>query len=223
MLLEPVSDDVWTVTRQQRFWGLETGTRMTVVRLADGGLFVHCPVALDRATKGAVDALGPVRAIAASSLFHHLYVGAWMEAFPGAQFFACPGLDKKRPDLAWTGILSDRAPPVWAADLEQVFFSARFEKEIVFFHRQSRTLICADALIHLSTHPSRVTRAVAFLIGNDAPGKGYLERIAVRDRASAREQVERILRWDIDGIVLAHGALVAHGGREVVRDAYAWL
>lgn len=222
-MLDRVNEDVWTTHRPQRFWGLETGTRTTFVRLSDGGLFVHCPVALDAGLKEAVEALGPVRAVAASSLYHHLYVGEWMDAYPGAQFFACAGLDKKRPDLKWTAILGDEAPAIWASDLDQVFFSARFEKEVVFFHRKSRTMICADALINLSEHPSRVTRAVAFLMANTAPGKGWLERFAVRDRAAARAQIARILAWDIDGIVLAHGALVEHGGREVVRAAYAWL
>jgi len=67
-MLEPIADNLWTVTREQRFWGLETGTRMNVVRLADGSLFVHCPVALDAETRREVDALGPVRAIVSSSL-----------------------------------------------------------------------------------------------------------------------------------------------------------
>jgi hypothetical protein len=61
------------------------------------------------------------------------------------------------------------------------------------------------------------------LLGNTAPGKGYLERIAVRDWKLGRRQVDRILDWNIERIVLAHGALVERAGREVVRDAYTWL
>ena len=38
--LKPWLDDIWVATRRQRFWGLETGTKMTIVRLSDGGLFV---------------------------------------------------------------------------------------------------------------------------------------------------------------------------------------
>lgn len=222
-MLDRFTDDVWTTARAQRFWGLETGTRMTVVRLADGGLFVHCPVALDAATRRDVDALGPVRAVVASSLFHHLYVGDWQAAYPTASFHACPGLMAKRPDLRWDGELGDTPHPTWAPDVDQAAFTSRFEHEVVFFHRASRTLICADALLNLSTHPSLVTRVVAALMGNSAPGRGWPERIAVRDHALGRRQVDRILEWNIDGIVLAHGDMVAHGGRAVVRDAYAWL
>lgn len=221
--MQRVADGVWTTARRQRFWGLETGTRMTIVRLSDGGLFVHCPVALDARTRAAVEALGTVRAVVSSSLYHHLYAGQWMDAYPDAVFGACPGLDAKRPDLQFGHVLGDEPHPVWAPDLAQVFFSARFEREVVFFHAASRTMICADALLNLSSHPSPVTRAVALLMGNTAPGKGYLEWFAVRDRRAARAEVDRMLRWDIERIVLAHGGLVDHDGREVLRRAYAWL
>lgn len=221
--LEPFAKDVWTATRRARFFGVETGSRMTVVRLADGGLFVHSPVALDAATRAAVDALGPVRAVVAPSVFHHLHVGAWMEAHPDAVFAACPGLEWKRPDLAFDVVTADEVHPTWGADLDQVYFSARRENEVVFFHRASRTLVCADALLNLSGHPDPWTRRVAALMGNRAPGLGWPERIMVRNRELARRQVERILAWDIEGIVLGHGPLVPRGGREVVRRAYAWL
>jgi hypothetical protein len=222
-VLEPWLDDIWVATRKQRFWGLETGTKMTVVRMSDGGLFVHCPVALDEQTRVAVDALGEVRAVAASSLFHHLYVGQWMDAYPKASFHPCPGLEKKRPDLKWGPVLGDEPSERWTADLDQSSFTARFEREVVFFHRKTRTLICADALLNLSEHPSKVTRICALLMANTAPGKGYLERIAVRDWKLGKQQVERILDWDIERIALAHGASVTRRGRDVVKDAYRWL
>lgn len=221
--LEPFAEGVWVAARPQRFWGVECGTRMTVVRLSDGGLFVHGPVALDATTIDAVNALGPVRAVVSSSLFHHLYAGDWMKAYPDATFCACPGLEKKRSDLAWDHVLGSEPHELWAADLKQVYFSARFEHEVVFFHRKTRTFICLDALLNLSTHPSPSTRVVARLLANTAPGKGYLERVAVGKRATARREVRKILEWDIDGIILSHGGLVRRDGRAVVHDAYAWL
>jgi hypothetical protein len=222
-MLEPFTKDIWTEARKGRFLGIEAGSRMTVVRLAAGGLFVHSPVALDASTREAVDALGPVRAVVAPSIFHNLHVGAWMEAYPEAVFAACPGLEWRRPHLAFDFVTADEPHAAWAADLEQIYFSARRENEVVFFHRATRTLICADALLNLSGHPDRLTRAVAALMGNRAPGMGWAEWFMIRNRKLARRQVERILAWDIEGIVLGHGPLVEHDGREVVRRAYAWL
>lgn len=219
-----VAEGIWTTEREQKFWGVECGTRTTLVRLSSGGLFVHCPVALDAATRAAVDALGEVRAVIASSLFHHLYVGDWMRAYPRALFCACPGLERKRSDLAFTHVLGDVPHPLWAADLDQLFFSSRFEKEVVFFHRATRTMICADALLNLGGHASLRTRMVArYFMRNTAPGFGWMERIAVQDWRLGRRQVDRMLEWETDRIVLAHGALVTHDGRQAIRDAYAFL
>lgn len=222
-MLTLFAQDVWTESREARFLGLETGTRMTVVRLGDGGLFVHSPVALDARTRSDVDALGKVRAVVAPSLFHHLHVGGWMQAYPDAVFGAIPGLEWKRPDLSFSCVVSDLPHHAWENDLDQVYFSSRRENEVVFYHRKSRTMVCSDALLNLSRHPSAATRAVARAMGNNAPGAGWPERIMIRNRPLARRQVDRILAWDIDKIVLAHGDLVEGDGRETVRRAYAWL
>ena len=137
---------------------------------------------------------------------------------------ACPGLEQKRHDLAWSRVLDDEPEPEWRGEIDQVFFGARsLENEVVFFHRASRTLLCADAVFNLGTHPSRLTRVVAFLMGSRKPGATLVERVLIRDRAAARAQVDRMLAWDFDRIVLAHGDVIDTGGREILRRAYAWL
>jgi hypothetical protein len=222
-MLVPFAEDVWTDTRETRFFGVETGSRMTVVRLSEGGLFVHSPAALDGETRREVDALGEVRAVVAPSLFHHLHVRAWMDAYPKAHFAACPGLEWKRPDLEFSSILGDQPHPIWSGDLGQVYFSARRENEVVFHLERRGLMICADALLNLSKHPLASTRAVAWLMGNDAPGTGYIEPLMIRDRRLARRQADRILAWGFDRVILSHGAMLDQGGREAMRHAYAWL
>ncbi len=222
-MLTPFAEDLWIEPRRVRFFGVEAGTRMTIVRLTGGGLFVHSPVALDEETRRAVDALGEVRAVVAPSIFHHLYVGQWIAAYPTAVFGGCPGLDRKRRDLALTMVLGDEPHEVWREELDQVSFSARRENEVDFYHRKSRTLIVADALLNLSQHDDPLTRVVARLMGNRGPGLGWMEPIMVRDRALARRQVDRMLDWDIDKVVLAHGTLVEGSGGDVLRAAYTWL
>jgi len=222
--LEPIAQDLWIAERPLRFFGVETGTRMTVVRLADGGLFLHSPISLANGIGDAVAALGPVKAVVAPSLFHHLWVGEWSSAHPEAAIYACPGLEKKRRDLAWRGVLGDASAPEWAGEIDQVFFGARsLENEVVFCHRASRTLICADAIFNLAHHPSRWTRFVAFAIGNRGPGSTYLERLMIRDRSAARASLERILEWDFERVILAHGELLERGGPAALRAGYAWL
>lgn len=223
-MLTPIADGLWSTTRPLRFFGIETGTRMTVVRLAHGGLVVHSPVGLDEALRREVDALGHVAAVVAPSRFHHLYVGEWRAAYPDALRCCCPGLERKRPDLDWQRVLGDVPEPEWRADLDQVLFGARtLENEVVFFHRATRTIVLADAVFNLGTHPSALTRAVSWLMGGSRPGATWLERLLIRDRVAARAEVDRMLAWDAERIVLAHGDVIANGGTEVLRRAYAWL
>lgn len=223
-MLERIADDVWVEPRPLRFLGLETGTRMTVVRLQSGGLWVHSPVALDAAARDAVDALGPVTAIVAPSRFHHLYVGEWASAYPGASLSACPGLEKKRKDVAWSRVLGDAPEAEWKGELEQVFFGARaMENEVVFFHRKTKTIISCDFMFNLATHPSGLTRVVARVLGQREPGVTLLERVLIRNRDAAREQVGRMVAWEADRIVVAHGDIIESNGSDLVRSAYRWL
>jgi hypothetical protein len=48
-------------------------------------------------------------------------------------------------------------------------------------------------------------------------------RAVIRDRPGARAAIDRMLVWDFDRIVLAHGDVVERGGREALHDAFAWL
>ena len=145
--LAPIADNLWSATTPLRFWGVETGSRMTIARLDDGGLFVHSPLPLDDGLQLEVDAMGPVEFVVAPSLFHHMAVTAWKQAYPSAVYACCPGLERKRADIAWDRVLADRPEPEWASDLDQVFFAARtMENEVVFFHRATRAMICADAM-----------------------------------------------------------------------------
>jgi hypothetical protein len=129
----------------------------------------------------------------------------------------------KRPDLAFDVVLGDLPHPIWAKDLEQVYFSSRRENELDFYHPRTRTLIVTDALLNLSKHPRASTRVVARLMGNTAPGVGWVEPVMIRDRRLARRQVDRMLAWDIEKVGLAHGELLQSGGQEALRNAYAWL
>lgn len=223
-MLQPITDGIWGTTRPLRFFGLETGTRMTVVRLTNGSLFVHSPIALDADLRHAVDALGRVAAVVSPSLFHHLYAGEWRTAYPNAVLCCCPGLERKRADLPWDRVLGDVPEPEWRDDIDQVFFGARtLENEVVFFHRPTRTIILCDAIFNLGTHPSPLTRVVSFLMGGREPGATWLERIMIRNRGAAREQIGRMLAWNAERIVLAHGDIIPSGGRAVLERAYAWL
>jgi Domain of unknown function (DUF4336) len=223
-MLQSFALNVWLVARPLRFLGLETGTRMTVVKLRSGELIIHSPVALDPELGQAIDALGPVGAIVAPCLFHHLYAGEWAAAYPRARLLGCPGLARKRPELGWTAELTDGPEPAFGGELDQVQFSAcKLVNEVVLFHAATQTIICSDFMFNLARHPSALTRGIARVLGNRNPGPTLIERALIRDHRAARAQVDRIVGWGADRIVLAHGDLVESDATACIQHAYRWL
>lgn len=68
---------------------------MTIVRLNSGALLLHSPVRLTEDLGKELDALGQVKYVVAPNKFHHLHVGDYVRAYPGAEFYAASGLPEK--------------------------------------------------------------------------------------------------------------------------------
>lgn len=222
--MRTIAPDVFVREQPLRFLGLEVGTRMTAVRLRDGALWLHSPVAIDEALRAELDALGTVRFAVAPNRFHHLFVGDVRAAWPDVELHLAPGLDRKRPDLADARVLGDEPPPGWAGQLEQCLVRGfPLVNEVVFFHPPSRTLVAADLAFHIGDESPLTTRLLARLGGAGDFGPTYLERLLARDRAAARASLERILAWDFERVIVSHGSVLERGGREALRAGYAWL
>jgi hypothetical protein len=224
LVLISLDTDLWVATRPLNFYSLSVGSRMTVVRLPGGRLFVHSPIALDEPLRAEVDALGTVRYLVAPNRWHHLFIKQWVDAYPSAQSFAAPRLPRKRPDVQFRAVLDDE-PRDWAPELEHLLWrGAPAMSEVVFCHRPSRTLILTDSAHNLNESVGGWTRFVFKLLGGYGGFRStLLDKIVNRDRAAARATVDKIDRWDFDRIIVAHGDVLATGGRDAFRAAYRWL
>jgi len=222
--LTAVAPDLWVATRPLPLAVGDIGTRMTVVRLPDGGLFLHSPVRLDGATRQALAAIGPVRCVVAPSKVHHFFVGEYRDAYPDARLFAAPGLAEKRRDLRFDAELGDAAPADWAGAIDQVVFrGAPLMNEVVFLHRASRTLLLTDLAFHVARPFRGRARLFCWLVGARGFGPHRIVRFGIRDRPAARESLRRILEWDFDRIAVTHGDILETGGKQRFAAAFAVL
>jgi glyoxylase-like metal-dependent hydrolase (beta-lactamase superfamily II) len=48
-------------------------------------------------------------------------------------------------------------------------------------------------------------------------------RLLVRDKQAARQSVERLLAWDFDRLVPAHGEVVPTGAVTLLEQATTWM
>jgi hypothetical protein len=226
--LHPLGDAIWTASGPTvAVAGFGYPTRMIVIRLADGGLFLWSPVALSDALRAAVDALGPVRHLVAPNALHHRFIAEWQAAYPAATTYAPPGLRARRPDVAFDAELGDAPEPGWAEEVDQVIVRGnRIVAEVVFFHRPSRTVIVTDLIQHFDRGWFRGWRgwiARLDLLTAPEPTVPRKFRIAFTDRSAARAAVRRILDWPAERLVMAHGGPVEAGGRAALARAFAWL
>lgn len=209
------------------FFGFAYSTRMAVIRLANGDLFIWSPIALTADLKAEIDALGSVRYLVSPNKLHHLYLGDWKTAYPQALLYAPPGLRKKRKDLAFDADLSDVADPAWASEIDQIRVDGSVAlTEMVFFHRQSRTVLFTDLIQNFRKDWFKGWRGLlARLDGIIAPHPGAPRewRMSFVDRRAAKSAVTRILNWPIERVVIAHGELPTENGAAFVRDAFSWL
>jgi Domain of unknown function (DUF4336) len=218
------AEDVWSVAAAHRFLGLWLGTRMTVVRLPGGTLWLHSVVAVDDLRADEIQALGPVRHIVLPNLYHHVYVSDAIQRWPAARVHAPAAMRKKRPDLRIDAELSETPDAEWCGELLPVHIDGSVMDETVFVHRPSRSLVCADLIENFDSSPHLATRLYLKAAGlQHRVAFSRLLRPVYRDRRAARRSLERLLAIDFDRVVLTHGRVLDRGGPAAVREAYRWL
>lgn len=223
-MLDRVHEDLFVVATPHRFFGLQLGTKMTVVRLRDGSLLLHSPVAATPELKDAVARLGPVSHLVCPNLFHHSYAGEWVQACPDAQLHGPPELARKRPDLAFDHALGSTPPPDWEGALVPVPILGCMLHETVFVHPASRTVISSDLTENFATSDDTFTRLYLKAAGiHGRVGWSRFLRFLYRDRRAARASIDALLEHEFDRIVLAHGELIGTNGKDAVRDTFRFL
>jgi len=197
---------------------------MTVIRLGNSGLLVHSPTRADAATKAALAELGPVDSIMAPTWWHDLFLGEWVAAYPAAKLYGEKDLIAYHRRLPFQPPLNDRPSPWPEIDLLPVDGMWLFLNEIVTLHKPSRTAIIADLAFYLSeTRPASIKRWFRFVGGYPGCRFPVIYRPAVRNRAQLRKEIERVLAWDFDRLILGHGDVIETEGKTALRHAFAWL
>ena len=228
--LQAFAQNIWTV-EGPIVWdmGLEFPTRMAVVKLSDGSVWVSSPVPASFETLKAITELGSVRYLIAATPRHVWRLEAWHTLFPKAELWIArpTAVTLRRGKLPITGILKDTAPEAWADDLEHLVFRGNpLLSEVLFYHRLARTVLLDDLIQSNPPLEGRIFRNAVFkLAGGLAPqaSVGLDMRLTFFDRELARQSLQRLLSWDFDKLIIAHGACVEDDAKQYLKEAFRWL
>lgn len=203
-------------------------TRMTVVRLANGDLFLHSPIAYDEALAAELGRFGRIRHLISPNQWHYAHVGEWQRAFPDAVAWGSPTARRRararKIDVHFTRYLDRDAPPDWRGEIDQTLMPGGIFKELVFFHRASKTLILTDTVMNLDAGKTdRPWSTVARLTGMDAPHGGIffgMRLPLLLQRKKAAAAFETIRTWCPQRIVLSHGAIIERDADKALRRLF---
>jgi len=230
--LKRIADDLWIVDGPLIRFGLPWlkmpfPTRMTIVRLASGGLFVHSPTLLTPSLQAEVEREGSPRWIVGPNRIHYWWIPDWAAAFPGAAVYLAPRI-KEQAKGRITGetlpLDSDRGYP-WDAEIATLPVAGRFMTEAVFFHRASRTLMLTDFIENFEPEKlgSFLTRWLTELGGvRDPDGSMPRDMRLTYAKGTVRAAVETMIGWNPERIVLAHGRWYESNGAAELRRAFRW-
>ena len=177
---EVIANQIWTFDQMQGIFYVVVPIRMTVIRLAAGGLLVYAPVAPTpeciRLVNELVEQHGDVKYIilpTVTGLEHKVFVGPFARRFPTAQVYVVPSqwsFPLNLP-LTWLGLPLGRTH-LLPQNPDDAPFGDEFDycvlgpidlgigpfSEVVLLHRASKTLLVTDSVVSIPAEPPAIVQ-----------------------------------------------------------------
>lgn len=231
--LKPVADNIWIVDGPQiNLMRLPFPTRMTIIRLKSGELFLHSPTALTPELKQQVEKLGRVHHLISPNWIHYAHIHQWAEAFPDALSWASPNV-RERAKKHGNPVSFDRdldpiTQPEWQGEIDQLLVEgSNIHQEVVFFHRASKTLILTDLIENFEKDKVGPFMAIMLWMAGILDPNGKMPndmRMTFRKgRDQLRGAVKTMINWAPEKIIVAHGRWYTKNGVDELKRAFGWL
>jgi len=206
-------------------------TRLTVVQLASGDLFLHSAIVFNTELGRQLSSRGRIRHLVSPNQFHYAHVGEWSRAFPDAITWASPHARERARArgiaVQFKRDLGVQVPDDWRNEIDQTAIPGGIFGEFVFFHRESRTLILTDTIINFELEKlAQPWRFATCITGMYYPhGQIFFGmRLPLRlQRQKSKAAVERILSWQPERIIISHGRCFESNAGAVLRRLFGSL
>ena len=207
--MKQISDNIWYVDDSLKRFPTVFNIRMVIVKLPSGGLWLHSPIPIDESLQGELNKLGSIEHIVAPSCFHHMFAKDAKDLFPNTVLWASPGLPKKRKDVEFDAVLTEKEAQ-WDETIGSEYIQGMpWINETVFLHKPSKTLICSDFVFNINEEESLFMKLLWKFGGVYKKfGQSREWRWMIRNVFDNVDSVNRILKWEFERIVMAHGDII---------------
>ena len=254
MVIRRITPNILTCsTPFLRIGRIKVGGRGTIVKLQDSSLAVFSPTALTESVKQQMQEQlqsTNVKYITALDQEHHIFLEAWHKAWPNAVVIAPETLPALREKQGYFKIpeanlrlfkkgdeKSLNIDEKFDAEFDREYVDGHANKELVFNHKPSRTLIEADLIFNLPAteqfSKTGLSPTSGFLTGlmstlNNTKGEAIWQRrliwyaISSGDRPGFNASVSRMAKWDFDRVIPCHGDVIESGGKGIFEKIMQW-
>jgi hypothetical protein len=115
----------------------------------------------------------------------------------------------------------------WGDDIDQVLVQGNvITTEVVFFHRNSGTVLFTDLIQTFRANWFSGWRAIVArldLMVAPEPSVPRKFRAAYINRRAARASIAHVLAWSAEKVLMAHGDPINDDGRAFIYRAFHWL
>ncbi|KAK9904745.1 hypothetical protein WJX75_001725 [Coccomyxa subellipsoidea] len=229
-VLRPIAENVWAADRPFIWNRIDVGGRMAVLRLSDSSIWVHSPVHLDDDLAAALATLGDVKHIVSPNYEHTKYAQQWIERYPGAWSYACPGLKEKSPEVPYTTELGSGGgdPPEWLGEVQATwlnyernpFNGKAFFNEVVFLFKPAKLLVTSDLFWNYPSQAPGGTKLWKF--GMDRVYLPFYRNLMIKDKGGYDEAMRRIFEETIRRKLASAACSATNRVNEELLDKF-WL
>jgi hypothetical protein len=175
-----------------------------------------------------LQALGSIRHLVSPNQFHYAHIGEWAKAFPQAIAWASPRVRERARarhiEINFARDLGADPPDEWSREIDQTLFPGGYFKEVIFFHKASKTLILTDTIINLELDKvSEPWRTATKFAGMYHPyGQIFfgMRLPLLLQRRKAKAAREKIHAWQPQRILLSHGRYFDSHVDEVISRVF---
>ena len=220
--MKEIGEGIWVHEDAMSLAGTQLRLRMTVVKLANGGLWVHSPTALSPELLEETEKLGSVSFIVGASNGHNIWLREWQNAFPDAVLYVSSGIPKKLK-LTNYQVLDESNGNIWKEDLVREYMpGVPFFSESVFLHDKTKSLIVSDLIQnHCDKRPSGLAGLLTKYIFEPIGFKGMCVApplkigFMIKDKPNFVLFIKRIQNRDFERIIVTHGDIIESNAKQV--------
>jgi hypothetical protein len=216
---------IWIGERNLWFSGVRLRSRMTVIRVADGRLWVHSASAPTPELCAELDRRGQVSWVVVPNRYHHLHAAAMKARYPEAQVIGPATALVRNKRLAVDLAIDDARLPALIPELAPVALrGVPFLDETLFFHAPTHTLIGADLMMCGCPADHWTWRWVARVLGQYRRHKAPPDvRWKTRGSPAVRASLAELARLPLERILVAHADPIEDRPAEQLAEAWRFV